>query len=128
MAPRTRWRTGICFMVTVACVPTLLAAGERSHARRDTAAPADEVVEMFSGIEKGQIEVQLIPKDSTQCNVLVKNKTDKPLSIKLPEAFAGVPVLAQLGAGAGMGGPRVAAGGVGVPGAAAARTVRAAAR
>ncbi len=103
MASATRWLKLVCLMVTVACVPALLAAADRSHARRDMATPADEVVEMFSGIEKGQIEVQLIPKDSTQCNVLIKNKTDKPLSIKLPEAFAGVPVQAQLGGG-GLGG------------------------
>lgn len=71
-------------------------------------APAGETVEMFSAIKDGQIEVQLIPKDSTQCRVLVKNKTDKPLSVKLPEVFAGVPVLAQGAianpAGGGMGG------------------------
>jgi hypothetical protein len=33
--------------------------------------------------------------------VLIKNKTDKPLTVKLPEAFAAVPVLAQLNGGAG---------------------------
>ena len=101
---RMRWLNRICLAAALACFPALLAAGERSRARRDAASPANEVVEMFAGIEKGQIEVQLIPKDSTQSNVLIKNKTDKPLSIKLPDAFAGVPVLAQLGGGGGMGG------------------------
>ena len=57
--------------------------------------PADQTVEMFPAIEQGDIAVTLIPKDSTQCRVLIENKTSKPLNVKLPEAFAGVPVLAQ---------------------------------
>jgi len=71
--------------------------------------PDHQSVEMFQAIKQGQIEVKLIPKDSTQCRVIVKNKTDKPLNVELPQAFAGVPVLAQ-GMGA-MGGG--AMGGVG---------------
>ncbi len=63
--------------------------------------PADKTVEMFEAIQNGDIAVQLIPKDSTQCRVLIENKTDQPLNVKLPEAFAGVPALAQAaGAGA----------------------------
>ncbi len=45
-------------------------------------------------MEKGDISVKVIPKDSTQCRVLIENKTDQPLSVKLPDAFAAVPVLA----------------------------------
>ena len=62
--------------------------------------PADQTVEMFAAMEKGDISVKIIPKDSTQCRVLIENKTDKPLNVKLPDAFAGVPALAQnLGGG-----------------------------
>jgi hypothetical protein len=67
--------------------------------------PNAETVEMFAAIEKGDIAVKLIPKDSTECRVLIENKTKKPLNVKLPEAFAGVPVLAQV-AGPGGGGGR----------------------
>jgi hypothetical protein len=63
-----------------------------------------ETVEMFSAMEAGQIDVKLIPKDSTQCRVRIENKTDKPLTVRLPDAFAGVPVLAQFGGGADIGG------------------------
>ncbi|HUT12088.1 MAG TPA: hypothetical protein VMY42_16420 [Thermoguttaceae bacterium] len=59
------------------------------------APPEPEVVDVFSGIEQGKIEVRLIAQDSAKCNLLVTNKTDRPLSVRLPEAFAGVPVLAQ---------------------------------
>ncbi|HLA84267.1 MAG TPA: hypothetical protein VJL29_05705 [Thermoguttaceae bacterium] len=68
--------------------------------------PKDATVEMFSAIDAGDIEVKLIPKDSTETRVLITNKTDRPLNVKLPDAFAGVPVLAQIGglAGGGVGG------------------------
>lgn len=59
--------------------------------------PDHATVEMFEAIENGQIDVKLIPRDSKQSQVLIENKTDKPLNVKLPEAFAGVPVLAQIG-------------------------------
>lgn len=59
--------------------------------------PAYKTVELFKAIQDGQIEVQLIPKDSTQCRVLVKNKPPQPLNVKLPDAFAGAPILAQIG-------------------------------
>ena len=75
--------------------------GPRGRRRSETTIPTDQTVEMFAAIEKGDIAVKLIPKDSTQCRVLIENKTDKPLNVKLPEAFAGVPVLAQVVAAAG---------------------------
>ena len=45
----------------------------------------------------GDIDVKLIPKDATEATLVFKNKTKKPLAIRLPEAAAGVPVLAQIG-------------------------------
>ncbi len=67
--------------------------------------PDHESVEMFQAIERGQIEVKIIPRDSTESNVLIENKSDQPLNVELPTAFAGVPVLAQFGGGmGGMGG------------------------
>jgi len=99
---RLRW---LGLALSLAVVPGLLWAADRAGKApaADQAKPVAETVEMFAAIEAEQIEVKLIPKDSTECRVFIKNKTDKPLSIKLPEAFAGVPVLAQFGGG-GMGG------------------------
>ena len=57
-------------------------------------------IEMYKAMESGDIEVSFIPKDATQANVIFKNKSDKPLAIKLPPAFAAVPVMKQ-----GFGGP-----------------------
>ena len=61
-----------------------------------------EEVELFAAMAAGDIEVELIPKDSTNCTVRFVNKTDKPVAVKLPNAFAGVPVLAQFGGGMGL--------------------------
>ena len=73
-----------------------------------TLQPVDgfEGVEMFKAMDAGQIDVRIIPKDATLCTVMVENKSDKPLSILMPEAFAAVPVLAQAGGigGGGQGG------------------------
>jgi hypothetical protein len=80
-----------------------LAAGGRAK----SAAPlADDSVEFFAAIEKGQIDVKIFPKDSTQSRIVIANKTDKPLTVKLPQAFGAVPVLAQAAGGAAAGGAK----------------------
>ncbi|MGO8749677.1 MAG: hypothetical protein ACLQNE_27290 [Thermoguttaceae bacterium] len=56
-----------------------------------------ETFDLFPAIESGKIDVQMIPKDSTACTLLVTNKTEKPLNIRVPDVLAGVPVLAQFG-------------------------------
>ncbi|MEM8678910.1 MAG: hypothetical protein AAGF97_06140 [Planctomycetota bacterium] len=63
--------------------------------------PEAEQVELFAAIDAEQIEVKLIPKDSTQSTVIIQNNTENPLTIEIPGAFAGVPVLAQVGGGGG---------------------------
>ncbi|MBL8892925.1 MAG: hypothetical protein JNL67_23305 [Planctomycetaceae bacterium] len=82
--------------------------GPKLRPSRTQTVPAGfEAVEMFSAAEAGSIEITYIPKDATQASVWFENKTDKPLSVELPEVFAFVPVMAQMagmGAGGGMGG------------------------
>jgi len=56
-----------------------------------------EAVELFDAMKSGDVEVRVIAKDATGGNVLFKNVTAKRLTIKLPEAFAAVPVAAQFG-------------------------------
>ncbi|WP_237607205.1 hypothetical protein [Roseimaritima sediminicola] len=60
-------------------------------------------VEFFQAMENGDIDVKFIPRNAAEANVIIKNKTDKPLHIRLPDAFAGVPVNAQFGGMGGMG-------------------------
>jgi len=71
---------------------------------------ADGPIGLFEGRAAGQLELKLIAHDETTGTVIVTNKTANPLTIKLPNAFAAVPVLAQFGpAGRGAGAGRNAA-------------------
>ena len=56
-------------------------------------------VDLFDAMDTKDIEVKLIMKDDTEARVFINNKTKKPVTVKLPDAFAAVPVLAQRGAG-----------------------------
>jgi len=88
------------FLSLVVLADAAMAA--RPSARAAKKSDAAEV-EFFAAEEAGDIEVKVVAKDSAGGNVLITNKTKKPLSIKLPDAFIGVPVAAQFG-GMGMGG------------------------
>ena len=52
-------------------------------------------VELFAAMQAKEIDVKFIPKDDHEARVIIKNNTKQPLTVRLPEAFAGVPVLAQ---------------------------------
>lgn len=55
----------------------------------------DQTVELFSAAEEGLLEIRVVPRDATECRLLIANKSDQPLNVRLPEAMAAVPVLAQ---------------------------------
>ena len=61
------------------------------------AEPVDEsqAVELFKAMEEGLVEVKLVPKNSLESSLSVTNKTNRPIVVDMPSAFAGVPVLAQ---------------------------------
>ncbi|MCA9216178.1 MAG: hypothetical protein KDB27_24085 [Planctomycetales bacterium] len=97
---------------------TGVGAAERASSSKLTKSPADgsKLVELFQAVDDKQVEVKFVPKNTENATVIVKNLTDKPLSIKMPEAFAGVPVLAQPGNRGGGGGNRGGGGGGGLGG------------
>ncbi len=75
-------------------------------------APAEaRQVEFFEAIEAGEIEVEFIPRNAERANVLIENQGEQPLVIQLPDAFAGVPVLAQFGGVGDFGGQQGGVGG-----------------
>ena len=57
-------------------------------------------VDLFQAMDHGEIEVIIRNKDAANANLIVENKTDKPLAIRMPAAFSCVPVMRQGGAGA----------------------------
>ena len=73
-----------------------------------TQKPVDgyEPVDMYDGMASGEVEVVIKTKSSSDSNFFVKNLTDKPLAIKMPEVFSAVPVVRQFGGqgGGGFGG------------------------
>jgi hypothetical protein len=97
LAAKRRWLSFLSVAVILLIVPCLVAAGDRAAKKSGADKSNAETVEMFKAIDDGQIAVKFIPKDSKQAKVMIENKTDKPLNVKLPDAFAGVPVLAQMG-------------------------------
>lgn len=80
--------------------------GREPRASRAAAAPQDLLDAQASGL----VDVKFIPNDSRSAQVVVTNRSNRPLTLRLPEGFAGVPVLAQFmnqqqgGAGFGAGG------------------------
>lgn len=70
-------------------------------AARPKAADNAANVDLFDAIEGKQIDVRMLPRDDKEARIIIKNNTKKPLNVKLPEAFAGVPVLGQRGMGGG---------------------------
>lgn len=67
----------------------------------EQAAVSNEVIDLFDARTQGKIELKLIVKSDRVARLLVTNKTKQPLRLKMPEAFAGVPALAQFGGGGG---------------------------
>jgi hypothetical protein len=94
---------GLICAALVALVPLAVVAAT-SSSNKSADKPTGELIGLFEGMESGDIEVKVIAKDSTEGTVMIKNKSGKPLTIKLPEALAAVPVMAQFGGGGMMGG------------------------
>jgi hypothetical protein len=61
----------------------------------DKTASDKPAVDLFDAMKSGDIDVKYVAKNSREGQLLVKNNTDQPLTVKLPEAFAALPVLAQ---------------------------------
>jgi hypothetical protein len=69
----------------------------------DGSASATAGVDFFAAIQDGDLDVKFIARNSRKAQVVIKNTTDQPLTVKLPEAFAAIPVLAQQAGAAGAG-------------------------
>ena len=106
----------------IALVASTLPAVAREPVRRGrsrtvnasaAASSASQASELFAAEADGLVAVKYIPNDSRSAQVIITNRTSKPLSLRLPAAFAGVPVLAQMGMGGGGAAAGFGAGGIG---------------
>jgi len=65
---------------------------------------SDEVIGLFEAQETGAVEVKFIAKNDHEGRLLVTNKLPHDLRVQMPDAFVGVPALAQFGGRGGGGG------------------------
>ena len=82
-----------------------------------TLASASGVPDLFEAEAQQLVSLRYIPNNAKSAQIIVTNRTRRPLTLRLPAAFAGIPVLAQMGGMGGMGGGGnqggFAAGGIG---------------
>jgi len=104
-----RWRPwALVGALAVSLVVPVNSADSTSAVKRKVV-PAQKVdesldhIDVFEGIEKGVLDVKMIPKDAMGGNMLIENKGDKPLNVDFPAAFIGKQVLKQFGGGMGGG-------------------------
>ncbi len=95
-----RWAPRFCRWLCPAAVAVLAWLGpgfEATAAERRPRSPGEQqaAVDLFTAMESGQVEARIIPRNSEQCQLIVRNKTDQPLTVALPASFGAVPVLAQ---------------------------------
>jgi len=96
---------------SAATLMVVLASAVFAQALPTDRAAAGASLSVLDAEAEGLVDVRFIANDARSAQVLVTNRGDRPLTIQLPPAFAGVPVLAQMGGqqqGAGFG-----AGGIG---------------
>jgi hypothetical protein len=91
----------MCFVAAVAATGAFSIRGT-ALADVGGAPAAAEQVDLFDGVNSGQLDAKVVTLSDHAARIFIKNKTDQPLSIKLPDAFAAVP-LAQFGGGGGGG-------------------------
>jgi len=70
-----------------------------SQAQPAPSAASVAPLDTLAAEQDGLVAVRFIANDSRSAQVVVSNQTSRPLTLRLPAAFAGVPVLAQMGGG-----------------------------
>lgn len=103
--------TAAAWLVTcLACGGVAVAAPADSATSSSGSSAASVATDLMDAEADGLVTVRFIPNNSRSAQVVVTNRTKRPLTLRLPAAFVGVPLLAQMGnqAGAGFG-----AGGIG---------------
>jgi hypothetical protein len=100
-----------------ACFVIMSAGSQTVAADSAGSTSASGIADLFEAEERQLVSVRYIPNDAKSAQIIVTNRTRQPLTLRLPAAFAGIPVLAQMGGMGGMGGGGnqggCAAGGIG---------------
>jgi len=86
-------RTGVLAAATLLLPAALVASDPIKGVRPFNS--QHRTVEIFPAAAAGELDVRLVAASSAECRLLIANKTEKPLNVRLPVALAAVPVLAQ---------------------------------
>jgi hypothetical protein len=105
MMIRSNWLRMGTLLVLATAAPRLADAA-KGEARSRSNAAEGPTVEFFQAMDDGQVDAKFIAKNDRAARVIITNKTKQPLNVQMPAAFAGVPVLAQVGGGGFGGGGR----------------------
>ncbi len=62
--------------------------------------PGTEVLEMFAAMDRGELAVRLLPEKDQKARLELENRTDRPLTVRVPASFGGRFILAGVGAAA----------------------------
>jgi len=94
---RRTFKFGLALLSLLIALPlgSALAADASDNSSSPATKAPPATVAMFDGMKSGDLDVKFFPRNSKEAQLLIKNNTDKPLTVQLPDAFAGVPVLAQ---------------------------------
>ncbi|MSR58348.1 MAG: hypothetical protein EXS05_11840 [Planctomycetaceae bacterium] len=119
-SPRFRLtvRSGALTVCAAVAMTLTLTAAAKRPLKKLTYDPTAASVELFDGIEQGTLESTVIMKGPFGGTVFLENKSDQPLTVKLPKAVAAVQVFKQgfgqgPGGGGGIGGGQQGGGGQG---------------
>jgi hypothetical protein len=92
------------FTFSVSLALALAAAGLAPRAvcadapAKDSGAGAGD---LFDAMQRGDVDAKFVARNSLEGRIVLTNKTNRPLNIQIPDAFIGVPKLAQFGGGGG---------------------------
>ena len=91
---RFTWLSGVLATASIGLIGSAFATDEAATAAKEKAAATASAQEvgLFEGMRDGRLDVTIITKSDRAARVIIANKTDQPVSVKLPEAFAAVPV------------------------------------
>jgi hypothetical protein len=102
---RSNWLRMGALLVLATAAPRFAEAAKGESRSRSNAAEGP-TVDLFQAMDDGQVDAKFIAKNDRAARVIITNKTNQPLNLQMPAAFAGVPVLAQVGGGGFGGGGR----------------------
>lgn len=89
-------RSAICLFGALALVGLASQVGAgKAPLKKLTYDPKAETINLHDGVDEELLEARMVCKNEKDINVFIENKSDKPLTVQMPEAIVGVQVFKQ---------------------------------